>query len=204
MKIKICGITHPADAVLAEELGADYIGLVFAKHSHRRVSVEQAREIVSHLTRAQAIGVFVEHSAEEIKTIAEQVGINMVQVYHRLLTPISGLTTIYAMRLNAMPTVNDLMEIRSDYLLLDGAFDLNDYQDKNINFSESVFSLPVVEKNKHKLFLAGGIKIENVSALKKFDPYAIDICSYLEIEPGIKDENKMRKFFKVVDETQSC
>lgn len=54
--IKICGITRPEDAVLAAELGADFIGLIFVKESPRSVTPEQAREIAETVT-AQEIAL---------------------------------------------------------------------------------------------------------------------------------------------------
>ena len=47
MRIKICGITSPEDATLAESAGADAIGLIFASESKRAITVSRALEIVS-------------------------------------------------------------------------------------------------------------------------------------------------------------
>jgi len=44
--IKICGLTNPQDALVACRAGANLLGVIFAEKSKRKVSVEQARDIV--------------------------------------------------------------------------------------------------------------------------------------------------------------
>lgn len=44
--VKVCGVTRPADAVAACRAGADLIGVIFAEKSKRRVTREQARDVV--------------------------------------------------------------------------------------------------------------------------------------------------------------
>ena len=73
MRVKVCGITDPADAVLAAELGASAIGLVFWPSSPRSVSVERARHIVSVLPPfVSTVGVFVDQ-IEDARAIAADV-----------------------------------------------------------------------------------------------------------------------------------
>lgn len=82
---KICGITSVADAVAAVEAGVDAIGLNFSNTSKRRVMVGQAQEIVSEVRRIAphviCVGVFVEHSPEEIDRVAEQVELDIIQLH---------------------------------------------------------------------------------------------------------------------------
>ena len=50
-----------------------------------------------------------------------------------------------------------------------------------------------------KTFIAGGITLENIkNIIKKFSPFGIDVASGVEIAPGIKDKEKMRKLVEVV------
>ena len=63
VRVKICGITTPADALLAAQAGADAIGLNFHPPSPRAVSLETAARIRSVLPPFIAVmGVFVDPS----------------------------------------------------------------------------------------------------------------------------------------------
>ena len=88
MKLKVCGITDAAFAVEAAKRGVDYLGLIFAAKSPRRVTPAKAREIVAAVSAScspapRFIGVFVEQSAREILEIAGTVPIAVVQLHSR-------------------------------------------------------------------------------------------------------------------------
>jgi phosphoribosylanthranilate isomerase len=81
VRVKIEGLRDPATAVRVAELGADAIGLVFAE-SPRRVTPEQAREIVSALPPSVAtVGVFVNAPPDEINRVIDLAGIRIVQLH---------------------------------------------------------------------------------------------------------------------------
>src|SRR5262245_47896662 len=81
-QIKICGITRTLDALAACEAGADAIGLNFYPRSSRYVAPEVARTISDAVgPRAAKIGVFVNASLDEIVSIAEQCGLDAVQLH---------------------------------------------------------------------------------------------------------------------------
>src|SRR5699024_7556694 len=80
MKVKICGIRTIEDAKFAEANGADFIGFVFAP-SKRRVSIEEAAEIVSHLSEdSKLVGVFVNESLDNLIRIAKAVHLDYIQL----------------------------------------------------------------------------------------------------------------------------
>ena len=54
--IKICGLTRMEDALLANELGADFVGFVFVPESPRSVTAEIARECKEAIHRATPAG----------------------------------------------------------------------------------------------------------------------------------------------------
>src|SRR4051812_10027983 len=79
--VKVCGITNPEDARLAAGCGADAIGIIFAR-SPRRVSVEEAQEIVAVLPDGVLkVGVFVDTEPAAILRIASEVGLDRAQLH---------------------------------------------------------------------------------------------------------------------------
>jgi phosphoribosylanthranilate isomerase len=84
-RIKICGITRPEDARLAAELGADAIGLNFVAGSPRRLSEEQAAEVVAGLPGSVLrIGVFAGASLDAMHTMADAAGLDAIQLHGEL------------------------------------------------------------------------------------------------------------------------
>ena len=84
LKIKICGITNVADALLASEEGVDFIGLIFAPRS-RRIDVDTAKEIVSEMPEGVVpVGVFQDQPAEEVRNILTTCGIRFALISGRV------------------------------------------------------------------------------------------------------------------------
>ena len=81
-RIKICAMTRIEDALLAAELGADAIGLVFHPASPRFISIEQAAKIVAALPPfVTSVGVFVNASAEFIKQALTEASLDLLQFH---------------------------------------------------------------------------------------------------------------------------
>lgn len=81
MWIKVCGNTNLEDALLAAESGADAVGFVFAP-SPRRVTVEQVAAITPALPfQVKKIGVFGDHSVDEIVFTVRAAGLNGAQLH---------------------------------------------------------------------------------------------------------------------------
>ena len=81
-KIKICGITSLDDALAALEAGADYLGLIFAQSSPRRVELEAAKEIIAGVAgRAQIVGVFKDQDLEFVSDLALSLKLDYVQCH---------------------------------------------------------------------------------------------------------------------------
>ena len=82
VKVKVCGITRLADAVLVSELGASAIGFVFWKGSPRAIGLGQAAAIVSEIpANIEVIGVFVNSSEEWVENVVAEVGLTAVQFH---------------------------------------------------------------------------------------------------------------------------
>ena len=81
-KIKICGVCDPLEARCIEELGADYVGMIFYSRSPRFVDIGKAKKIAGAMSgRAKRVGVFVSESQDFIKTAAAECGLAAIQLH---------------------------------------------------------------------------------------------------------------------------
>ncbi len=81
VRVKICGICDAAGAEMAVEAGADMLGFHFCS-SERRVTPEEAKSIIDGLAvRPKIVGVFIDQEQDEVRQIAEFVGLDLVQLH---------------------------------------------------------------------------------------------------------------------------
>ena len=199
--VKICGVTRPEDAVLAGELGARMIGMLFWPQSPRIVDRLRAREIVSALPAGvDAVGVFVNQIEEAIE-IAHEVGLRAIQLhgdeqpesYRTLVSAANGLSVIKAV------AVRDESAVRAALDVPEGAEVLLDAHDavKRGGTGRTIdWSLASAIARQRPVILSGGLNADNViDAIDAVHPAAIDVSSGVESSPGIKDPDKLRSLF---------
>ncbi len=194
-RVKICGITSPADAVAAAECGADAIGIMFAE-SPRRVTVRQAVEIVKSLPPfVCAVGVFVDAPVEEVLETATSVRLHAVQLSGResaeYVCAISGLEVIKCIHVADSADLDRADDYKGAHIHLDTA------SSGLAGGTGRVFPwyLAVEIARRRPIILAGGLTPENVAeAVATVRPWAVDVSSGVEKRPGTKDIDKVRRF----------
>ena len=209
VEVKFCGIIHPRDAVTAVELGARYVGMIFAS-SPRQVTPEQGRDIVAALRAADVatVGVFDDIGQDEILAIAEGVGLDCVQL-HAWSDPemIGVLRSRFDGDVWAVSRVGPGgLDSRAGQLfgVADGVL-LDTQSAKGLGGSGTIFDWPAVAgavatvRGQARLIVAGGLRAENVCrAVEALDPDVVDVSSGVEHSPGIKDPQRMRAFVAAV------
>ncbi len=199
MKVKICGITNIEDAKYCCNLGADALGFVFYKKSKRYINYNNAKDIIDKLPAfILKVGVFVNNSIEEINEISKIIGLNAVQLHGdespEFITQIN-LPVIKSFRINENFDFSILDKFKSCSFLLD-SYSKDDYGGTGKNFNWNL--IPTHLKN--KIILAGGISVENIQYIyNHIKPQAVDLSSSVEIIPGKKDFDKLKRFFKVLN-----
>jgi phosphoribosylanthranilate isomerase len=204
--VKVCGITNLEDALAAIEAGADMLGFNFYARSPRYVTPADARRVVERLPRSvSCVGVFVnESSPEEVSEIARESGVTAVQL-HGDETPdfcraLRGLTTIKALRVGKDYGVDSAASFETDAVLLD-AYTADAFGGTGHTFDWTLAR--ATREVVRRLFLAGGLKVENVAAaIESVGPYAVDVCSGVETSPGRKSLPLMRSFIAAVREPE--
>ncbi|WP_245208055.1 phosphoribosylanthranilate isomerase [Sediminibacillus dalangtanensis] len=201
MQVKICGITTIEAAEAAVNAGADFIGFVFAP-SKRRVSVEQARSIAEKLpAEVKKVGVFVNEQAETIGEIAEQVGLDYVQLHgdeSPELVKSLEVPVIKAFQITSTADLKKLTLYQCDYFLLDSP--AGKYRGGNGEVFDWSLTKELPALN-GKLILAGGLHADNVrEAIEEVTPNAVDVSSGVETA-GRKDEKKIYTFIQAAKST---
>ena len=198
-RIKICGITHLTDALTAVEAGADALGFNFVPDTSRFVKPDQVAAIVAELPPfVTTVGVFASKDAAKLSTIANQCRLDAIQL-HADVTPEFcrnlDRRVIKAVRVKDESSLS----ILSDYDV--NAFLLDAYVEGMMGGTGHVFDwdLALKAKNYGQIIVAGGLNPDNVAqAVRHVKPYAVDVSSGVESQPGRKDPDKVRKFIDAV------
>jgi indole-3-glycerol phosphate synthase / phosphoribosylanthranilate isomerase len=186
------------------DAGTDLLGLMFYEPSSRYIQPREAKELLKAIEAEQLmpdiVGVFVNKEADFINDLAEQLGLDIVQLHgdetpefcQRMKRPV-----IKGLRLSSMA---DLSMARayaetSWRILLDtptpkwgGTGETHDWER-----ARSVAQhMPVL--------LAGGLTPENVvEAIEQVRPWGVDVSSGVETNK-VKDAGKIRAFVQRVRE----
>jgi phosphoribosylanthranilate isomerase len=202
-KVKICGITSLADAQRAVDAGAWAIGLNFWPGSPRRCPRDRAAEIGAELRRRiEVAGVFVNATLDEVARTAENVGLTMLQLhgdegpsYCAEAARRTGCKVIKAGRVRSGADIQALAPFHTDYHLLDS------YVRGTPGGTGQTFSWEIarVHRGAVPVILCGGLTAENVGeAIEVVRPFAVDVASGVECEPGRKDPAKLEAFMREV------
>ena len=205
-ELKFCGLTRPDDAALAAELGARYLGVIFAG-GPRTLDPERAAAVLdaaSGARRPARVGVFGAASPAEVADAAARARLDVVQLHADPdARQVAGVRERFGGRVWAV--------IRTAGAELPaGAADLFRVADAVVLDARSPGSLggtgipldwsalaPVVDRLRGRtpLVLAGGLTDANVErAVRAMSPDVVDVSSGVERAPGIKDPARMRAF----------
>nr|EEO2701032.1 phosphoribosylanthranilate isomerase [Listeria monocytogenes] len=196
MIVKICGLKKAVDVAAAVENGADMIGFVFVK-SKRQVTVDEAHELAKNIPAGvKKVGVFVNPTEEELTAAIKGVPLDIVQLHGQ--EPAEQANRTDAEVIKAFPVKDgklpdNINDYPNAYILLDAPAE--EYE----GGSGKTFDWDKIDRDlltKNKLIIAGGLNAQNVQeAIKRFEPYAVDISSGVETN-GEKDPQKIKCFIK--------
>jgi len=196
-RIKICGITSVDDAARAVDAGADAIGLIFWPGSLRVVEVATAQAIVRALPAfVWPVGVFVDATPEQVRGVADAVGLSAVQLHGDEQVPDwrhfprPVLKALPIERYAASPWKSARAAILID------AMDASTRGGSGRTVDWTAARDIAVTR---PLVLAGGLTPDNVAAaIACVRPWGVDVASGVERSPGVKDDGKVRAFVQAV------
>jgi phosphoribosylanthranilate isomerase len=233
-RVKICGCMGPEDALAAKQAGADFVGLMFAPGSRRRLDIEQAQTIIEALgpplrelgqdeppplthgpegdvgawfrrgadalgrllmrKRPLTVGVFENQALEEVNTIADEVGLDLIQLSGDESWGDCLLANRQVVKAIDVPAGVPAEQIVAGIEVGTAIACLLDVsRGRGIAFDRGAAAgvaarLPV--------WLAGGLTPENVAeAIRVVRPWAVDVSSGVETD-GAKDPAKVQAFIE--------
>ena len=231
-RVKICGCMRIDDALAAKEAGADFVGLMFARDSRRRLSIEDAQAIIEALgaplrsleqdeppplhhgveggaaewfrhgaealdrllarKRPLTVGVFEDQPLEDVNTIADETGIDLIQLGGRESWSdclLANRQVIKTVDVPAGATAEDVVAALQAGTAIASLLDVSRGRGIALDrkaAAEVAARLPV--------WLAGGLTPENVSdVVRDVRPWLVDVSSGVETG-GAKDAAKVRAF----------
>ena len=238
-RVKICGCMRVEDALAAKEAGADFVGLMFAPGSRRRLSIEEGQAIVGALgaplrdleqsepppthhapegdaaewfrhgaealerllerKRPLTVGIFEDQSLEEVNTIADECGLDLIQLSGGESWADCLLAVRQVVKAIEMPSgasgddvVAGMEAGTAVACLLDASRGQGIAVDRAVAAAVAA-RLPV--------WLAGGLTPDNVSdAVREVRPWAVDVSSGVETD-GAKDAAKIHAFVEAANGT---
>ena len=197
-RVKICGITRPADALAAAQAGADAIGLVFYPPSPRYLSLERAREIRDVLPPfVQTVALFVNADGAQVSQVIGRVHPAMLQ-FHGDEAPDFcaqfGLPFVKACRMKQ--GVSALEYLRPFSSAAAWLFDSHVPEYGGVGESFDWSMVPATDK---PVILSGGLSRDKVAeAIRRVRPWGVDVSSGVESAKGIKDAAKIAAFIAEV------
>jgi phosphoribosylanthranilate isomerase len=205
-RVKVCGVARLEDAILAADLGAWAVGMVFYPPSPRSCTVDVAEQITAALRRrVELAGVFVNSSLEDVGRLSERLGLTLIQLHGdegpsfcSEVARRTGARVIKAARIAGPGALQDLERFHTDFHLLDG------HVPGLRGGGGQVFEWELLAGRRSQVpaILSGGLTPANVAAaIAAAQPYAVDVASGVEASPGVKDERKLAAFFAAVAAT---
>jgi phosphoribosylanthranilate isomerase len=199
MKIKVCGLRDTENVLELYEAGIRMMGFIFYDKSKRFVDVERRRNLYDSIpSDVKKVGVFVNESVDFVIRIVEDCGLDFVQLHGEeapefCLEVQKFAKVIKAFRVDESFDFSELEDYQiCDYLLFDAKG--KEYGGNGIKYD---WDLLQAYKLETPFLLSGGIGPDDVDEILSFEHskfIGIDINSGFEIEPGLKDVEKIKSF----------
>lgn len=203
VRIKVCGIVHPDDAVAAVDAGADLIGLNFVPGSPRRLSLADAEAIAERVAgQAERVAVFKDAAWDEIERVTRRIDLERIQFH--------GQESEEDVELVDLPVIKAVRGADRDAAqAYPGALLLLDHPTgeggggRAWNWSEAAELIA----EGYDILIAGGLDAENVgralAELGDLLPWGVDVATGVEGAAHRKDPARLTAFVEAVRKAEA-
>jgi len=204
MRVKICGLTRPADARAAAEAGADVVGAVLVASSPRSVSPGRAGEIGEAARRPLAL-VVADLPVAEIVEAARRAGASVLQLHGdeppELLRTLAGEGDWELWKAARVRSLDQIERAVARYHGVARALLLDGWHPDQLGGTGTRFPWEALEALRDRIpaglevGVAGGLEPANVAmAVTRLRPDIVDVSSGVETRPGIKEAGLVAAF----------
>jgi phosphoribosylanthranilate isomerase len=207
MNLKVCGLTNTNQIQELISMNVDFLGFIFYEKSPRYVLNHLSLKEIAEIQHYKKVGVFVNESIRGIAEIASEAQLDVIQLHGN-----EDDNFIFQLRQIIGENIEIIKVIRIGNKTYEELQKTINHQPSTINYllfdtDSSAFGgtgkafdwqiLNDLEITK-PYFLSGGISLENISQLSTVNcqPFALDINSKFEIEPGLKDLEKIKQLYE--------
>ena len=189
MRCKICGITSYEDALDAINAGADALGFVFYEKSPRYISPKDASLIIKKLPPfVEKVALFVNVDADIVNNYMQLSSATLSQIHFEADDKFYTELRVPYIKVIRAKTKDDILKYPNEYKLVDAYCEAYGGAGKRLNIEW------FKDSDNSKIILAGGLDATNVSSLKSYGFYGVDVSSGVEITHGKKDKQKVKDF----------
>ncbi|MDP3556620.1 MAG: phosphoribosylanthranilate isomerase [Bacteroidota bacterium] len=202
MLIKVCGLNNRDNIFAISKMEINLMGFIFYKNSPRyfnnALSFDEARQIPKHIKK---VGVFVNEPIYSVFNSIAHYDLDFVQLHGEesidycrdLLSSVKIIKTISIKDKNSILKIQNYSDV-CDYFLFDTS--TPNYGGSGQAFNWHLLSDTIINK---PFFISGGVSLDNVSELKNLsikNLIGLDVNSKFEINPGLKDLEKIQQLLK--------
>jgi phosphoribosylanthranilate isomerase len=203
VRFKVCGLTSLVDAEFADRCGADYLGFIFHPASPRGISLQQYRAMAPRLPDRRKVAVSVEPTLDDL-TAMQDAGFDYFQIHYRKEMDAQRLSE-WSRRVGEkhlwlapkLPPEDDVSSAAlavAKFILLD-TFQVDGFGGSGKTGDWAKFARHQASHTHNFWILSGGLNAENIGdALRASGARFVDVNSGVEAAPGVKDENKLKRF----------
>ena len=208
IKLKVCGLTKLDQIVEFVQMNIDFLGFIFYEKSPRYVLNALTLNEIKSIQHRGKVGVFVNENIPTILEISEKAGLNYIQLHgdenedfiielRQNLKEEVKIIKVFRIPI-VIPRNEESQRFFTSLLAVQNDIDyvLFDTDSKSFGGTGKTFDWQILNELEINIpyFLSGGISEENIENLKQLEqqPFALDINSKVEIEPGNKNINKIK------------
>jgi len=201
VRLKVCGLTSLVDAEFADRCGADYLGFVLHPQSPRYIPLPQYQAMAARLPDRRKVAVLVEPDPRELALMRDDFDFFQIHFRHDIPLPaLAGWAKAVGLeKLWLAPKLPPAVELPDALLRLSRYFLIDTFHD-GFGGSGRTGDWPKFARLQQRYterfwILAGGLNAENIGdALRATNAVFVDVNSGVEAAPGIKDQEKLKRF----------